>query len=136
MFHSKLFIFLFLFSFTFFNYATAEDIKQGLKDYKAACVSCHGEKGQGDGPYSKKLKTPAPDLTQLTKSNGGKFPFEKIIRIIDGRTVIESHSRDMPIWGKHFQIAIDPKESVLKLEERAQRRIKSLVKYLETIQKL
>lgn len=39
----------------------------GEKSYKTYCLSCHGEKGKGDGPAAKSLKPPPPDFTK------GKF---------------------------------------------------------------
>ena len=117
-----------------FKAIAVEGNKTGHSDYKLACMSCHGEEGKGDGPYAKKLKQVPTDLTQITKSHGGKFPFEKISKIIDGREVISAHSREMPIWGKHFQVSVDANESQEDLEKRAKLRIEELVKYIETIQ--
>ena len=53
------------------------------------------------GPMSRMLKTPPPNLTLLAKSNGGQFPFLRVLEMIDGRNMIEVHgSREMPVWGE------------------------------------
>ena len=43
---------------------------------------------------------PPADLTQLSESNEGVFPLERVTRAIDGRKPVELHGpREMPIWG-------------------------------------
>jgi putative copper export protein/mono/diheme cytochrome c family protein len=43
--------------------ATADSIVRGARNYEAACASCHGTGGRGDGPAASTLPTPPPDLT-------------------------------------------------------------------------
>jgi hypothetical protein len=60
--------------------------------------------GKG-GIYVDFLKSTPPDLTQLTKANGGVFPLERVYGAIDGRQQVKSHgTREMPIWGRDYQI--------------------------------
>ena len=41
----------------------------------------------------------------MSKKNGGVFPLERIYEVIDGRQLVKAHgARDMPIWGKDYQI--------------------------------
>lgn len=69
--------------------------------YRRFCAACHGESGRGDGPVSKSLAVETPDLTLIARRHGGKFPRERIERIIDGRFIIGAHgSRTMPVWGE------------------------------------
>jgi len=76
----------------------------GKMYYRQYCASCHGASGKGDGPLSMQLKTKTPDLTQLAKKNGGKFPYMEVLDIIDGTNPIPSHGgKEMPAWGETFQ---------------------------------
>lgn len=73
----------------------------GADEYYRLCAVCHGERGRGDGPMSRMLKRPPPDLTLLAKNNSGHFPFLRVLEMIDGRNMIEVHgTREMPVWGE------------------------------------
>lgn len=50
-----------------------------------------------------------PDLTQISKRAGGKFPTARIRSVIEGSETVSGHgSREMPIWGPVFhEIATD-----------------------------
>ena len=73
----------------------------GADEYYRLCAVCHGEAARGDGPMSRMLKTPPPNLTLLAKNNGGHFPFLRVLEMIDGRNMIEVHgTREMPVWGE------------------------------------
>jgi mono/diheme cytochrome c family protein len=98
--------------------------------FRAYCASCHGADAKGNGPAAAALKTKVPDLTILSKNNGGEFPSARVRKMIMGDDVVASHgSREMPIWGPVFhQIEWDVDRGYLRLE--------NLVKYLESIQTL
>jgi mono/diheme cytochrome c family protein len=100
----------------------------GADLYRAYCASCHGKNGKGDGPVAPALKATVPDLTQIAKNNGGKFPVARVQRIFMGEGMIASHgSREMPVWGPIFhQVETDVDRGPVRLE--------NLVKYLESIQ--
>ena len=100
----------------------------GADLYRAYCASCHGKGGKGDGPVAAALKATVPDLTMITKNNGGKFPTARVRRIIEGQGMIASHgSREMPVWGPIFsQVEADVDRGPVRME--------NLVKYLESIQ--
>lgn len=81
----------------------AEKGDVGKREYEANCVLCHGKDLKG-GAYVDMLKVSPPDLTQLTRKNGGVFPFERVYGTIDGRQDVKAHgSREMPIWGMAYQ---------------------------------
>lgn len=80
-----------------------QDISNGQREYEENCATCHGLSGRGDGPLSRYLTRSPPDLTQLAKANQGRFPFEKVYEIIDGRRMLQLHgTREMPVWGREF----------------------------------
>ena len=84
--------------------ASADDLHLGVIEYEIACMSCHGVEGRGDGKLAKNLKTAPANLTQITRSNHGEFPAEKIVEIIDGRAIVAAHgNRDMPVWGDRYR---------------------------------
>jgi len=94
------------------------DAVSGPVLYKAYCASCHGIRGKGDGPVAAQLKTPPPDLTRIAARNHGKFPRDRVERIIAGDTAgPDAHgTREMPVWGPIFsQIAWDRDLSQVRL---------------------
>ena len=110
----------------------------GRWDYQNSCASCHGASGRGDGPLTRHLVTPPSDLSRLAQRNGGVFPRDRLVTLIDGRssTDIGPHgSREMPVWGNTYverftQAGGNPKLA----EEAARRRILDLVNHLEWLQ--
>jgi mono/diheme cytochrome c family protein len=92
------------------------------------CAVCHGKDGKGAGPAAAALKATPTDLTQLAKSNGGKFPVGAVRQLLGGGSSTPAHgSAEMPIWGPVFR-AMTPDENIAKL------RVDNLVRYLETMQ--
>jgi mono/diheme cytochrome c family protein len=77
---------------------------EGNHIYQQYCASCHGADGRGQGPAAAKLRETVPDLTQLTRSNGGIFPAEYVRDVIEGSLsrVRAGHDREMPAWGPVF----------------------------------
>lgn len=111
----------------------------GKGEYDAACASCHGLQGLGDGPAAEQMKTKVPDITGLAKANNGVFPFDRVHRIIDGREDIKAHgSREMPIWGLAFRrqssIYYDT-YPVADPESGARSRILALTEYVYRLQR-
>ena len=82
------------------------------------------------------LTLKVPDLTTLTKFNGGKFPTEKVEGVIDGRTEVKVHGmRDMPVWGDWFNREAAESGSDKQARELiVNDRIASLITYLKSIQ--
>jgi len=109
-------------------------IARGQLHYQRYCSACHGEQGKGKGPVAEYLKVAPADLTQLSKQNGGHFPFWRVYRIVDGREAVRGHgTREMPIWGK--EIRIDAREVVLRFQEDlVAGRLWQMISYLQSIQ--
>ena len=101
---------------------------EGHALFRTYCAVCHGENGRGGGPMAKALRTAPPDLTHIWMRNGGKFPLQRVEKIISGESEVAAHgTREMPLWGLIFsQGAWD--------EHLGRLRIYNLAKYLETIQ--
>jgi|MudIll2142460700_1097286.scaffolds.fasta_scaffold55044_3 mono/diheme cytochrome c family protein len=105
-------------------------VEMGAQTYRVYCASCHGLKGLGDGPVADYLRFTPPDLRKLAQRNRGKFDFEKVYRLIDGREAIQGHGgADMPVWGDAF---LEVREGYSP--EKVKERITQLVRYLESIQ--
>ena len=67
------------------------------------CAACHGREGHGDGPVAPGLVRKPNDLGLLATMNKGKFPYDKVVRSIDGRETPRAHGTpDMPVWGEVF----------------------------------
>src|SRR5262245_16127180 len=72
-----------------------EIIAGGELEYQRNCVVCHGIDGRGDGIMGKYLTVPLSDLRQITKNNGGKFPFGRCTEKLTGKPKCErmEHAR-------------------------------------------
>jgi mono/diheme cytochrome c family protein len=105
----------------------------GSELYGRFCASCHGVTGKGDGPVSKAFTTEVPDLTLIARRQGGKFPADRIERIIDGRFTLMAHgSRDMPVWGVELaRTEIGSPDA----ERAAQLMIQRLLQYVQSLQR-
>jgi len=76
----------------------------GPELFHSYCASCHGQNGKGNGPAVQALKTAPPDLTRLSKKNGGQFPAEHVMNVLSNESEYPVHgSKDMPIWGPIFR---------------------------------
>jgi mono/diheme cytochrome c family protein len=109
----------------------------GKIEFQKNCAACHGKAGKGDGPLIEFLKQTPPDLTLISKKNGGIYPQEKVYEWIRDTKKIRAHGTDeMPIWGERYSRDIiefygpdytGPGSSV-------RQRILELVFYIGTIQ--
>jgi mono/diheme cytochrome c family protein len=91
------------------------------------CAVCHGTNGKGGGPAVSALKTSPGDLTQISKNNGGKFPEDRVLKILRGESTLAAHgTQDMPIWGPVFSRMGSP--------SMAQMRVHALLQYVEGLQ--
>lgn len=101
------------------------------------CASCHGALGFGDGPVAPTIKVMIPDLTQLSKRSGGRFPDERVREIIDGRAVLPAHgSRPMPVWGYELEARAGAGDTpAAHPRDAAQTLIDRLVDHLRSMQR-
>ncbi len=104
----------------------------GKHIFRTYCASCHGQQARGDGPVAEHLLIEPSDLTQISARHDGKFPAERVFKIIDGREKVRGHGNsEMPIWGDAFRNT-DAKLS----EKEVRQKITALVHFLESIQVL
>jgi len=79
-------------------------IDAGRQRFEMNCAICHGLDARGNGPFAELLNVKPPDLTLLSRAQGGDFPFSRIYRRIDGRDLPLAHgTRAMPIWGMRLK---------------------------------
>ncbi len=107
----------------------------GRGDFMTYCAACHGVSGIGDGTVAEFLTLSAANLTQMSVKNGGIFPRQRVIEVIDGRAQVSVHgARDMPVWGDWFKFEAGSDGADAKTEKIVRERITVLVDYLETLQ--
>ena len=106
----------------------------GRAEYLVACSGCHGEEAKGNGPMAGLLAIETPDLTRISAGNGGLFPFDEIMAVIDGRADIRGHGSAMPVWGDRFGALARAADYPVDPEQAARGRILSLAMYLYSIQ--
>ncbi len=108
-------------------------IMAGELEYQRYCAVCHGADAKGSGVMRTFLTIAPSDLTQVSKKNGGRFPFWQIYGVIDGREEVRGHgTRDMPIWGARFRSQAGGDDTGSKSQVAG--RILGLVFYLQYIQ--
>lgn len=112
----------------------------GAQLYTENCAICHGSTGKGNGIGVEFLSKQPADLTSLSKKNGGVFPFDRVVGVIDGRNEVVGHgNREMPIWGQRFsEDRIKAAEYYVDvpydMEMYARNRILAITDYLNRIQ--
>jgi hypothetical protein len=64
--------------------------------FKAYCATCQRPDGKGMAPMAEWPKVKTPDLTQISLRLGGKFPLDRVQRIISGQENIKfGHGPDV-----------------------------------------
>lgn len=114
----------------------ADKVDLGKREYESNCIACHGKDLKG-GAYVDFLKVSPPDLTLLAKKNGGVFPLERVYAVIDGRQEVKAHGpREMPIWGRDYQIKAGEHYVDMNYDPEAfvRGRIFALIDYLNRMQ--
>jgi len=102
---------------------------KGQLTFVRYCVSCHGPSARGDGPLASDLRVPVPDLTTLSTRSGGKYPYERVARIIASGELVRAHGTpDMPAWGDAFKGTKGTEEATVTAA------IHNLNQYLSSVQ--
>jgi mono/diheme cytochrome c family protein len=107
-----------------------EAARAGALLFKIHCAKCHGESGKGDGKAAPGLEFAPADLTRISQRNRGKFPFERVVQVVDGRKPMKGHGRtDMPVWG---DVLLSEREGYDP--QKVKEQIRRLVHYVASIQ--
>jgi mono/diheme cytochrome c family protein len=117
--------------------AADKKIDIGKREYEAHCITCHGPDGKGGGPLAEVLKIQIPDLTVMSRKNGGVFPFLRVYEAIDGRQQMQAHgTRDMLVWGNAYKATALPDydDYPYDVEAFVRGRILALIDYLNRLQ--
>ena len=102
---------------------------EGARIFQYHCAVCHGPDGRGNGPDAVVLKHPVPDLTLISQKSGGRFPYQRVKEIIEGKETgwLAQSNREMPSWGPVFH-------EVESDQDWGEVRVDAITKYLESIQ--
>lgn len=117
----------------------AQAISLGEFEYRNSCAQCHGADGKGLGPVAAVLDTLPPDLTVLSKNNGGVFPVMGFYDLVERRDQVAAHGGDMPLWGDRYMSRTtsegqDTPFSPAQSELYVRTRILALIEYIWTLQ--
>jgi mono/diheme cytochrome c family protein len=117
-------------------HAQSGKVDFGKREYVSNCANCHGMDGKGNGPYSDLLKKSPPNLTTLSKNNGGIFPMDRLYQSITGDNIKAHGSRDMPIWGMEYRVEAANRymESSYDPDAYVRVRVLALLEYLYRLQ--
>jgi mono/diheme cytochrome c family protein len=98
--------------------------------FRQYCTGCHGRHGHGDGALATSLRYAPPDLTLLAHHNKGEFPFDRVRKVIDGRSAVPGHGGpEMPPWGDVLREARDGYDDAVVTAQ-----IDALARHVETLQ--
>lgn len=108
----------------------------GQQEFQARCASCHGRDGKGNGPVADLLRKSPPDLTLLSRGNGGIFPISRVYDSIVGDDVKAHGSRDMPVWGQVYRLRAGEHyvDTYYDPEAYVRVRVLALVEYISRLQ--
>lgn len=109
----------------------------GKYEYDTNCAVCHGMDGKGSGVLVSFLRKQPPDLTELSARNLGVFPLSRLYESIEGVTVGAHGTREMPIWGQHYNAQATEVDvrSPAEREVYVRTRLLALLEYLGRLQK-
>ena len=103
---------------------------KGQVTFTRFCVSCHGPAGKGDGSIAGDLRVPVPDLTEMANRNAGKYPYDRVTRVITTAELVRGHGTvEMPAWGDVFKKTRGTDEATIEAA------IRDLNHYIWSLQK-
>jgi len=76
--------------------ACTSDVETGRASYADLCAGCHGSNGRGNGPSQLARALHPSDLTRIALRNGGEFPREAVMAMIDRYAKGQAHAGAVP----------------------------------------
>lgn len=117
-------------------YALDDELKIGQEIFQQYCAICHGPEGNGDGEIGLLFKLKPKALSQLSKENGGEYPFEMVYQTLKATKPVQGHGTGMPVWGGYFQVekalndpSMDDDDALAAIGKML-----SVIYYIETLQ--
>lgn len=107
---------------------------EGAVFFAANCAGCHGMDAGGGQPADSWLTAQPPDLTRLTRRNGGTFPRALALSTIWGDPDQAHLARVMPQFGAVLPTDLIPVE-VDGVQTPTPRALVALLAYLESVQR-
>jgi mono/diheme cytochrome c family protein len=106
-----------------------EDYSSGAYLYRTFCATCHGETGKGDGPVADIADRRPSDLTVLTRNNGGTYPRDRVISVLENVAPLPGHEPPaMPNWRNVLKTTEGSDERVIR------KRLEALADHVGTLQ--
>lgn len=108
----------------------------GKREFDQSCASCHGLDAKGSGTVTPWLTKSPPDLTKLSKANGGIFPMDRLYKSISGEDTTAHGSREMPVWGQVYRMSAAEYYMEQRYNDEAivRAKILSLLEYINRLQ--
>jgi mono/diheme cytochrome c family protein len=105
----------------------------GAAFYASNCAACHGPNGKGNGPEALGIGAIPPDLTVLSRDNGGTFPQAQALAYIWGDPEKSHIARVMPEFSGEMAEDLVPVK-IDGILTPTPRELVGLLFYLESIQ--
>lgn len=109
-------------------------IPDGRQAFLADCSACHGRSGEGGAALDLPFDVVPPDLRRLSAGNGGTFPRDRVMSIIDGLNRAPHFSAVMPEFGAQGLGDTVIVETEPGLGTPVPARLLALTDYLQSIQ--
>ncbi len=79
------------------------------------------------------MTTPPTNLTLLAKNNGGKFPYDRVLQVIQLQVDVPAHGyAEMPVWGDGLSVLNQIGPMGTGASDRG--KIEALTQYIQSIQ--
>ncbi len=111
--------------------ACADTVQNGQVLFNLHCAACHGTDAKGGGPMAKALTVVPTDLTRLAAANDRRFPTDRVVSQVVGRTDVAGHGGDMPVYGWFFE---NPSDGVAG-DDAPPAPVLEIIAWLKTIQR-